>query len=78
MSEQIKSDAYRYQTRSESTGIDYHETMAEAISAAEKDQSIWKISFSTADERIRLVRNGDCWVYEPLMNEVSKAMEEVS
>lgn len=47
-----------YQTRSEVNGIAEHLTFEQAYSAAKKDSSIWKISWSLFErERIRLVKN---------------------
>lgn len=46
-----------FQTRSEATGIQYFEHIRRALDAAEKDPTIWKISFSTPNgDRIRLNR----------------------
>lgn len=47
-----------YQTRSETNGIVYFLTLKDALDAAKKDGTIWKISFwSASEERIRLVRS---------------------
>lgn len=54
------------QTRSEKNGIRYFQQLSDAMIAAEKDSSIYKISFSFGMEPIRLVRYGDQWVYQPL------------
>lgn len=56
------------QTRSEENGIRDFTSLAEAFSAAKKDPSIWKISFSMNTERIRLVKHKDMWIYEPIEN----------
>ena len=40
-----------FQTRSETTGLNYFNTLAEALKAAEKDDTIWKISFSISENR---------------------------
>jgi len=60
---------FQVQTRSESHGINYYETLALAIAAADNDETIWKISFSLATgERVRLVYDGVVgWIYEPLV-----------
>lgn len=59
-----------YQTRSEENGLAYHGTFEQAWEAAVSDPTIWKISFTVEEERIRLVRgSGDfCshWRYEPI------------
>lgn len=44
------------QTRSEENGIVMYETLEAAFAASEKDLTIWKISFTLNDERVRLVR----------------------
>ena len=56
------------QTRSEETGIQYFESLADAMFVAKHDPTIWKISFTADIERIRLVRRGNEWVYEPLFS----------
>jgi len=56
-----------YQTRSENTGIVQHCSLHDAFLHAEKDKSVWKISWSEGESRIRLVKTGDGWNYEPLM-----------
>jgi hypothetical protein len=60
------------QTRSEINGIQHYDTLEQAFRAAEKDSSIWKISFYHYNsfyqkgDRIRLVRSGfDLWRFEP-------------
>lgn len=61
------------QTRSEENGILLFETVREAFEFAEKDESIWKISFTdTDDSRARWVKlPGFChdgksiWVFDP-------------
>jgi len=55
------------QTRSEETGIKWFETVKEAFDKAEKDKTIWKISFSMNDEQVRFVRRtNNSWVFEPI------------
>lgn len=58
-----------FQTRSESNGLEFFKSFKEALAHAEKDKTVWKISFSLPnDERIRLVKmNEDVWVYEDIM-----------
>lgn len=46
------------QTRSEVNGLQQFATFSEAINAAKKDHTIWKISFDLNGERVRLVREG--------------------
>lgn len=55
-----------FQTRSEENGMGYFSSLASAMEAAEKDPTIWKISFVVGKESIRLVRNHSGWLYEPL------------
>ena len=48
----------KIQTRSEKTGLCFHNTLQNALDAAKKDHSIWKISFSLQNgERVRMIRN---------------------
>lgn len=55
-----------FQTRSEENGIRSFSTLASAMEAAEKDPTIWKISFVVGKENVRLVRTGAVWIYEPI------------
>ena len=55
-----------FQTRSEENGMGYFSTLASAMEAAEKDPTIWKISFVVGKESVRLVRTGAVWIYEPI------------
>jgi hypothetical protein len=55
-----------FQTRSEENGIRSFSSLASAMEAAEKDPTIWKISFMVGKENVRLVRNHSGWLYEPL------------
>lgn len=54
------------QTRSEKSGLGYHENLRDALNASERDRTIWKISFDAFGENIRLVRDGDDWFYDPI------------
>lgn len=45
-----------FQTRSEETGLRFFSSLKDAMEAAEKDSTIWKISFSVGEERVRLVK----------------------
>ena len=54
------------QTRSETNGLRDFDMIKEAIAHAEKDKTVWKISFAVAGERVRLVRYLDVWTYEPV------------
>lgn len=57
-----------FQTRSEETGLANWDSLEDAINAAEKDATIWKISFTLQNtgERIRLVLKDEGWTYEPI------------
>jgi hypothetical protein len=59
------------QTRSEDGGLGYFTSITAAMKEAERDHSIWKISWAdaTSGDQIRLVRNTKlgAWVYEPLV-----------
>lgn len=45
-----------FQTRSEESGLQFFSSLKDALNEAEKDKSIWKISFSLPNgERVRLV-----------------------
>ena len=55
-----------FQTRSELTGINLYDSFNSALNAAEKDKTIWKISYTTPDtkERIRLIKTEHGWILE--------------
>lgn len=56
------------QCRSEITGLSFYESVKDAVLAAEKDKTIWKVSFtSDTGEYIRLTRDGGRWVYDPII-----------
>jgi hypothetical protein len=57
------------QMRREDGGLLYSETIKEVMNMAEDDLSIWKISWtdSASNDRVRLVRQGKTWVYEPII-----------
>jgi len=68
-----------FQTRSEENGIAHYPTLKAAREIARIDQTIWKISFSVGEERVRLVRYGDHrekWVLADLLEEVKEILEE--
>lgn len=57
------------QTRGEISGLMYFDTLESALSYAEKNKDVWKISFSIhSGERVRLVKDvvQGVWVYDPL------------
>ena len=55
-----------FQTRSETNGMGYYDSLEAAMKAAAKDDSIWKISFTVGKESVRLVKQDSQWIYEPL------------
>lgn len=60
---------FQVQVRTEEGDLRYYPTLTEAFQAAQEDSRIWKISFSTETaERVRLVRRGDSWVYEAVLD----------
>ena len=64
------------QTRSEKNGLQFHETVNAAFLAAEKDETIWKISFqSESGERVRMIRRGNNFFYESLEKEIEKVLK---
>lgn len=59
------------QTRSEETGLRHWESLEDAINYAKEDGTVWKISFGLSNgERVRLIRDGDNWVYRPIVDEL--------
>lgn len=62
------------QLRSETNGISFVASLRDALIAAKKDASVWKISFNMENgERCRLVRRdspaGPHWVLEPIFTD---------
>jgi len=60
------------QTRSEETGLNQFASFEEAINAAIKDLSIWKISFTLNGKRVRLIRyesnhSSPTWFFEKII-----------
>lgn len=57
------------QTRSETTGLAYFDSLKKAIDAADKDNTIWKISWTITEtnERVRLVKDiNGAWFFSTL------------
>jgi hypothetical protein len=50
-------EACTVQTRSEETGLCQHETLHAAVQAAEKDPTIWKISYQSVEGWKRILVN---------------------
>lgn len=64
--------AIEFQTRSEENGLQFFSSLKDALNTAEKDQSIWKISFSLPNgERVRLVRIVE-WKYEWVLKQMGE------
>lgn len=61
-----------WQTRSETNGLDYFDTLEQALQEAENDPTIWKIS--KGDTRLVKLENGS-WENQPIMQEVLKELE---
>lgn len=68
---------YPVQTRSEENGLKFFRTLQEATDHAKKDLTVWKISFqSETGERVRLVKRGGEFVYEPMEKAVQELKKE--
>jgi len=74
----IDNKTIEVESRSEETGLRFHNSIKQAFERAEKDQTVWKISFSAGGERVRLVKTGikyegkelsSEWAYEPVIDE---------
>lgn len=64
------------QTRNIRGELQYFTTLKAAFDHAAEDPTVWKVSFGLpSGERVRLVREGDDWVYEDIMAEVLKKYE---
>ena len=73
----IDNQTIEVQTRSEETGLRFHDSIKQAFEHAARDKTVWKVSFSVGDERVRLVRSErkdkegqpctNYWRYEPLL-----------
>jgi len=62
------------QTRNEAGALQFFDSLRLAFNHAEKDMSVWKVSFNAEDgSRVRLIRcwdeqqGKDCWSFEPLL-----------
>ena len=61
------------QTRNKAGKLRYFSTVKEALAFAQKDLTVWKISFPLDDERVRLIRDGDSFI----LSQMDKLIEEV-
>jgi hypothetical protein len=59
-------EMHKYQTRSNNGSLNYFASLKEAFRAAEEDNGIWKISWDDGEDRVRMVREGNLWKFEPL------------
>ena len=56
------------QLRTYSGGLIFVPTLKEAFKIVKETPEIWKISFDvSSDERVRLVRTPNGWLYEPIL-----------
>jgi len=57
------------QTRNADSELKFFGTIGGAFTHSKTDPTVWKISFSFAGERVRLVRHlgSDAWEYEPIL-----------
>lgn len=63
----MSSNVMMVQTRSEENGLRQFDTIKEAFDHSLEDPTVWKISFTYRQERVRLISNGDgSWIYEPI------------
>jgi len=87
INERKQREEIEVQTRSEENGLKFFKTVKEAFEEANKDKTVWKISFSVGEERVRLVRymmeNPDgqkqisnYWNYEPIIDD--ETLEEIT
>ena len=66
MVNKMSEDPIEIQTRNEAGELKFFQTLREARDEAMRDKTVWKISFSLGEERVRLVRYGEAWMYEPI------------
>ncbi len=57
------------QMRHENGDLFFRDSVKKCMEEAKDDLGIWKISWtdSQSGERIRLIRSGHAWVYEPIV-----------
>lgn len=64
-------DVKPFQVRSEETGLNNFATLDEALQAADRDRTIWKISFAApSGERVRLIKENGEWLFRPIYIEL--------
>jgi hypothetical protein len=69
------------QTRSEFGGLLWFDDLSDALSYADNDRTVWKISFNIEDRlgtRVRLVRHGDQWVLEQMDDAVRRVIAHMA
>ena len=65
------------QTRNAQGELRFFPTLKAAFAHAVEDPTVWKVSFELpSDERVRLVRQADRWVYVHIMTEAVKQYGE--
>ena len=63
----LNPNEYPIQVRSEELGVRQFKTLQDALSYAQDNRSVWKISFEIIDgTRVRLVREDNQWIYESI------------
>ena len=62
----MSNEQIEVQTRSEDGGLKFFASLNDAMDYANSDKTVWKVSFSVGEDRVRLVKEGDSWVYRPL------------
>lgn len=69
---------FEVQTRTHCGELKYWASLKDAFIYADSNGDVWKISFPVGlHERCRLIKKDDEWIYEDIMNEVAKGMEEL-
>lgn len=71
---------FEVQTRTTGGELRFWPTLKEAMTHAEQNVLVWKVSFPVGPpencERCRLVKNGSgSWVYEDIMQPIEKALK---
>jgi len=71
------------QTRDADGELKYFKSLKYALDYAKDRKTVWKISFDTPRDRVRLIRHWldeeRCiWAYEPLMDEVNEELRKRS
>lgn len=70
-------ESQKVQTRSDGGDLQYFATVGEAFRYAAAHPNVWKISWSEAGQRVRLIRRLGLWAYEPIMGELDESLAEM-